>query len=143
MVLNIGHWLFTGSGQLLANLLCPSSFLRGATSYHLNSLGSIQWCCLTQHIQLVRPFTNMTSFSFILDTLEALQLGTNLIVHRWSLMCTNHIDVTAHIPAFFTKLATTHIYAECSTAGPSHISHYGAMLAGWSCIHVLTRVMIA
>ena len=32
---------------------------------------------------------------------------------------------------------------ECSTAGPSHISHYGAMPAGWSPIHVLTRLMIA
>ena len=32
---------------------------------------------------------------------------------------------------------------ECSTAGPSHISHYGAMLAGWSLIHVLTGLMIA
>ena len=32
---------------------------------------------------------------------------------------------------------------ECSTAGPSHVSHYGAMLAGQSPIHVLTRLMIA
>ena len=32
---------------------------------------------------------------------------------------------------------------ECSTAGPSHISHYGAMLAGQSPIHVLTMLMIA
>ena len=32
---------------------------------------------------------------------------------------------------------------ECSTAGPSHVSHYVAMLAGWSPIHVLTRLMIA
>ena len=32
---------------------------------------------------------------------------------------------------------------ECSTAGPSHVSHYGAMPAGWSPIHVLTRVMMA
>ena len=32
---------------------------------------------------------------------------------------------------------------ECSTAGPSHISHYGAMPAGWSPIHILTRLMIA
>ena len=26
---------------------------------------------------------------------------------------------------------------ECSTAGPSHVSHYGTMPAGWSPIHVL------
>ena len=32
---------------------------------------------------------------------------------------------------------------ECSTAGPSHKSHYGAMLAGQLPIHVLTRLMIA
>ena len=32
---------------------------------------------------------------------------------------------------------------ECSTAGPNHISHYGAMLTGWSPIHVLTGLMIA
>ena len=30
-----------------------------------------------------------------------------------------------------------------STAGPSHISHYGTMLAGRSPIHVLTGLMIA
>ena len=40
-----------------------------------------------------------------------------------------HIDMIAHTPAFFTELGTTQIYVECSTAGPSHISHYGAMLA--------------
>ena len=27
-------------------------------------------------------------------------LGVNLTVHRWSLMCTNHTDMTAHSPAF-------------------------------------------
>ena len=46
-------------------------------------------------------------------------------------------------PSLFTKLGTTCIYVECSTAGPCHVSHYGAMLAGWSPIHVLTRLMIA
>ena len=30
-----------------------------------------------------------------------------------------------------------------STAGPSHVPHYGAMLAGWLPIHVLTVLMIA
>ena len=58
-------------------------------------------------------------------------------------MCTNHIDMTAHTPAFFTEWDTTHMYVECSTAGPSHISHYGAMLVGQSPIHVFTRLMIA
>ena len=103
---------------------------------------SIQWCCLTQHTQLVKPFTIMTSFSLIPDELEAPWLGVNLMVHRWSLMCTNQIDMTAHTPAFFTELGTTHIYVEGSTAGPSHVSHYGAMPVGQSPIHVLTRLMI-
>ena len=123
--LNIGHQLLLG----LANLLCLSSFWGGATSSHLNSLESIQWCCLTWHTQLVKPFAVMTSFSLILEELEAL-LGVNLMVHRWPLMCTNHIGMTAHTPAFFTESGTTGIYVECSTAGPSYISHYGAMLVG-------------
>ena len=85
----------------------------------------------------------MTSLSLILEELEALWLGVNLMVHRWSLMCANHIDMTAHTPAFFTKLGTFCIYVECRTAGPSHISNYGAMLVGQSPNHVLTRLMIA
>ena len=59
----------------------------------------------------------------------------------------------AHIPPI-TLIASTHFTypwrdgrlsqpVECSTAGPSHTSHYGAMLAGWSTIHVLTGLMIA
>ena len=58
-------------------------------------------------------------------------------------MCANHIDMIAHTPAFFMELGTTRIYVECSTAGPSHVSHYGVMPAGWSPIHVLTGLMIA
>ena len=39
---------------------------------------------------------------------------------------------------------SSHLAQGCySTAGPSHVSHYGAMLAGWSPIHVLTGLMIA
>ena len=137
--LNIGHQLLL----ILTNLLCRSSFWGGATYSHLNSLGWIQWCCLTQHTQLVKPFAIMTSLSLILQELEVLWLGTNLTVHRWSLMWTNHIDMTAHTPAFFTKLGTTRIYMECCTAGPSHVSHYGAMLAWWLPIHILTGLMTA
>ena len=38
----------------------------------------------------------------------------------------------------------SHLAQVCySTAGPSHVSHYGAMPVGWSPIHVLTRLMIA
>ena len=39
---------------------------------------------------------------------------------------------------------SSHLAQGCySTAGPSHLSHYAAMLAGWSPIHVLTGLMIA
>ena len=84
-----------------------------------------------------------THLSLVLEELEALWWAANLMVHKWTLMCANHIDMIAHTPAFFTKSDTTHIYVECSTAGPSHIAHYGAMLAGWSPIHVLTGLIIA
>ena len=59
----------------------------------------------------------------------------------------------AHIPPIALIAGTHFTYpgrdgrlsqpVECSTAGPSHISHYGAMPAGWSPIHVLTGLMIA
>ena len=39
---------------------------------------------------------------------------------------------------------SSHLAQGCySTAGPSHISHYGEMPAGWSPIYVLTGLMIA
>ena len=46
-----------------------------------------------------------------------------LMVHTCSLICTNHIDMTAHIPAFLTELGTTCIHLEHSTGWHSHISH--------------------
>ena len=59
----------------------------------------------------------------------------------------------AHIPPIALIAGTHFTYpgrdgrlsqpVECSTAGPSHISHYGAMPVGWSPIHVLTGLMIA
>ena len=41
-------------------------------------------------------------------------------------MCQSHRHDSTH-PSLFTELATTRIYVECSTAGTSHISHYGTM----------------
>ena len=39
---------------------------------------------------------------------------------------------------------SSHLAQGCyNTAGSSHVLHYGAMLAGWSPIHVLTGLMIA
>ena len=41
-------------------------------------------------------------------------------------------------------MLSSHLAQGCySTAGPSHVSHYGAMPGGQSPIHVLTRLMIA
>ena len=128
---------------VLANLLSLTSFWGGATSSHLNSLGSIQGCCLIWRTHLIKPLTIITCLSLVLEELETLWLGMNPTVHGWSLMCINHIDMIAHTPAFFTELGTTRIYVKCSTAGPNHISHYGAMPAGRSPIHVLTGLMIA
>ena len=52
--------------------------------------------------------------------------------------------MVAHTQAFYSlKLDATHIYVECSTAGHSPVSHFGAMTVGRSPIHVLTRLMIA
>ena len=97
VALYIVHWLL-----VLANLL-SNEFWGGATSSHLNSLGSIQGCCLIWHTHLVKPLTIITHLSLVLEGLEALWLGTNLMVHKWSLMCTNHIDMIAHTPAFLTS----------------------------------------
>ena len=58
-------------------------------------------------------------------------------------VCLSHRHDSTH-PAFFYQVGYhLYIYVECSTDGPSHISHNGAMLAGWSPIHVLTGLMIA
>ena len=45
------------------------------------------------------------------------------MVHTCSLMCTNHIDMTAHTQAFFTKSGTTHIYVKHSTAWHRLVSY--------------------
>ena len=48
-----------------------------------------------------KPFAIVTSFFYLtLEKLETLWLHMNLMVHRWSLMFTGHIDMTAHTPAF-------------------------------------------
>ena len=54
---------------------------------------------------------------------RSMVVGHILMVHTCSLMCTNHIDMTAHTPAFFPELGTAHIYVGLSTAGHSLISH--------------------
>ena len=101
----IGYWLL-----VLANLLYLTFFGGEATSSHLNSLGSIQGCCLIQHVHLVRPLAIITCLSLVSEELETLWLGTNPMVHVQPLMCANHIDMIAHTPAFFIESGTTHIY---------------------------------
>ena len=36
-------------------------------------------------------------------------VGHILMIHTCSLICPNHIEMTAHTPAFFTELGTTHM----------------------------------
>ena len=55
---------------VLANLLALTSFWGGATSSHLNSLGSIQGCCLIWHTHLVKPLAIITCLSLVLEELE-------------------------------------------------------------------------
>ena len=99
--------ILSGSGQSAVLIL----FWGGATSSHLNSLGSIQWCCLTWCTLLCSHSPSWLVFYLTLEELEILQLGMNSTVHRWSLMCTSCIEMTAHTPAFFTRLSTTHRHA--------------------------------
>ena len=54
---------------------------------------------------------------------RTMMVGHIPVVCTHSLMSTNHIDMTAHIPAFLSKLGTTHIYMDHSTAWQSLISH--------------------
>ena len=123
----VSNQCLKGSHLLPSQL--PGEAYRGAASYGA--------------LTLLSHLPSLPASALSLEELEALWLGANPTVHRWSLMCTNHIDMIAHTPAFYTESGTTHIYVECSTAGPSHVSHYGAMPAGWSSIHVLTGFVIA
>ena len=128
---------------VLANLLSLTSF-EGEPPPPISTSWGAYKDAASHGTLTFKPLAITTCLSLVLEELEALWLGVNLMVHRWSLMCTNHIDMIAHTPAFFfTESGTTHIYVECSTAGPSLVSHYGAMPAGWSPIHVLTGLMIA
>ena len=89
----------------------PWGAYRPATSY-----GAVpSSICLQSH-----AFTQFTH-SYLIG--RSMVVGHILMVHTYSLMCTNHIDMTAHTPAFFNKSGTTHIYVEQSTAGHSLISH--------------------
>ena len=80
-------------------------------------------------------------------------MSHHLEVIQISVQLTSHTGL-AQVPVLPYIFAGTHFTypqrdgrlsqpVECSTAGPSHISHYGAMMAGWSPIHVLTGLMIA
>ena len=127
---------------VLANLLTLPSFEGEPPPPISNPWGAYRGAASYSALTLLSHSPSLPASALSLEELEVLWLGTNLMVHMWSLMCANHIDMIVHTPAFFTKLGTTHIYVECSTARPSHISHYGTMLAGWSPIHVLTRLLI-
>ena len=121
-----------------------NQFLRGRHLLPSQLPGEHTGYCLIWHTHLVKPLAIITCLSLVLEELEALWLGMNPTVHRWSLMCANHIGMIAHTPAFFYQVGYhSYIYVECSTVRPSHVSHFEAMPAGQLPIHVLTRLMIA
>ena len=103
-----------------SSLFLPFLYIKGgATSSQINSLGSIQVCHLMWHSASLYLPSEPCIYTF--DTLtHSYLVGRSMVVgiFRWStcsLMCTNQIDMTAHTPAFFTKLGTT--------AGHNLISH--------------------
>ena len=129
------HWAFGmvlyGMPAIMENALqfiwfwpnsCVNPILRGATSSHLNSLGSIQWCCLTQCTLLFKPFAIIINLPYtgrvrnpvVEHESDSPQVVFN--VHHY------HRHDSTH-PSLFTELGTTHIYMECITAGYSHVSH--------------------
>ena len=101
--ISIAHLTVTSSLWLR-----PSSFLfviplywGGATSSQINSLGSIHVCHLMWHIASLYLPSEPHIYSFHLLTHSYL-VGRSMVVwyipmiHTCSLMCTNHIDMTAH-----------------------------------------------
>ena len=109
-----------------SSFLCHSFILRRSPllsdqfpGWHTGLPSHVGQClpliCLQSH-----TFTHFT-YSYLVG--RSMVVGHNLMFHTCSLMCTNHMDMTAHTPAVFTKSGTTHIYMACSTAGHSHVSH--------------------
>ena len=112
--LHMIHYYYPSSGQALCH-----SFVRGS---HLPPI-STPWEH-TGHKAASRcgePIWN-AHYSSICHHCQVPILHLGEVRHMWS----------SHLPQGYY-----------STAGPSHISHYVAMLAEWSPIHVLTGLMIA
>ena len=67
-----------------------------------------------------------------------------LAVHACFLLCTHHIDMTSHIPAFFFLLCWVPLVYMSSTAQLGIVSYhtFGALPVGQSPIHVLSGLMI-
>ena len=101
----------------------------GATSSLVNFLESIQvFHLIWGSASLYLPSEpHIYSFHILTHSYlvgRSVVVGHILTVHTCSLMCTNHINMTAHTPVLFTELGTTlYIYVECSTDWHSHISH--------------------
>ena len=108
----------------------------------------------TLHVTCNFPAQALSTVSFLYEGEHLLpsQLPGEHTGHKAASRCSEPIW-NAHIPPI-TLIAGTHFTysgrdgrlsqpVECSTTRPSHVSHYGAMPAGWSPIHVLTRLMIA
>ena len=120
------HWLL-----VLANLLSLTSFWGGATSFHLNSLGSIQGCYLIQCTHLVKPLTIITCLSLIFGRVRTPVVGCKSegpqVVFN---VCQSHRHDSTHPSLFYRVGYHSYICGVQHSLGPSHVSHYGAMPAG-------------
>ena len=78
--------------------------------------------------------------------LEVIRAGGQLTSHAGVVpnVCPPYVASPNFTPWYGEVAWSSHLAQGCyRTAGPSQVSHYGAMPAGWSPIHVLTRLMIA
>ena len=127
---------------VLANELCQSYFVRG--SHLLPSHLPREHTVVLPHMAApLQTFAIMTSPPFTRGVRSPVvgceSDGPQVVFNVHQL----HRHDSTHPILFFTKLGTTRIYVEHSTAGHSYVSHFGALLVGQSPIHVLTGLVIA
>ena len=73
----------------------------GATPYQINSLGSIQACHLiwgNTSLSSSPSMQHLLAHSFMAD--RSMVVGKIPMDHMYSFMCTSHINMTVHTPAF-------------------------------------------
>ena len=91
--------------------------------------------CLQSH-----AFTHFTHSHLVG---RSMVVGYILTVYTCSVMCTNHIDMTAHTLAFLPSWVPLIYMWSTPQLGIVSCHIFGAMQIGWSPMHVLTVVMIA